>query len=405
MNMNHNTSKLFVTVGAAFALVFGVFMASPAQAHAFSVGQLIDPACFFACDNNGGGGHNTRIVNNYGNFHSPGGTVVNGNVTTTSPAPYTGGSNGGGNNNYYYTNYSSAPSSPTYSYNYNPAPVYTYGSTYSYYSQPSYQPVYSQPVYYSQPAYTPVYVSCSADTSYATVGSPVTWSAYASGGNGYYTYSWSGTDGFYGNGQYAYYNYQYPGYKTASVTVYSNGQTYTQGCSNGVSVSAPIVYAQPVPVPVYRSSNYNGLDVGCYADPSTASVNQPVTWNVEVTGGAGPYSYSWTGTDGLTGSAASIIKYYSSAGSKNAVVTVTSADGRNAVHACSNTVTVKSKAAPAPKPVVQTVPTPPQPLQANPLPAASFFSLAYIPWGWVSVLVILVLLGAVLYLIFNKSKI
>lgn len=432
--MENNTSKLFVTLGAALALVFGVFAAAPSQARAFTPEQFIDPGCFFLCSSSGGSGHSGsgssgggKVVNNYynGNYHSPGGTVITGGSTVTTPSSYgyNGGSSysynpSGSNTNiaYYNTNYSAPSPSPTYVYNYtNQVPVYTYGSTYSYYGQPTVQQNnYVQPVYvpqqpiYAQPQYSPVYVSCSVSSAYAAVGSSVTWSAYATGGNGYYTYSWSGSDGFYANGQYAYFSYQYPGYKTASVTVYSNGQSYTQQCSSSVNVSAPIVVAQPVPVyPAgYVTSNYSGLDVGCYADPINAGINQPVTWNVEVTGGAGPYAYSWTGTDGLTGTTASVIKFYSSSGAKSAVVTVTTPDGRSAVHACSNSVTVKSNAAPAPKPVVQQPAPVQQPQQqGNGLSANALFSLASIPWGWISILVIILLFGTVLYLIFNKSKI
>lgn len=426
-DMKNNTSKYFVTVGAAFALVFGVFMAVPPEAHAFQLGQLIDPGCFFACSS-GGGGHKT--INNYGNYRSPGGVVVtgDGSITVNNPAPTQVVSNPIAsnpiitNNNYNYNNTNSVPiqNTPVYSYNVNPAPVYTYPSVYSYDSQPTVvQPVFvqqaspfiQQPTVYVQ-QYSPVYVSCSVNTTFTSIGTVVTWSAYATGGDGYYTYSWSGSDGFYASGQFAYFTYQFPGYKTASVTVYSNGQSYTQNCSNAVTVNAPVIVAQqvvqPIPVVAPRASNFNGLDVGCYADPINATPNQPVTWSVEVTGGIPPYSYSWTGSDGLTGAAASVIKFYKTSGAKSAIVTVTSADGRNTVHACSNTVTVRSYGAPAPKPVVQqpqpastTTPTP----NNNGLSASAFFSLATLPWGWISVLIILLLLGTVLYLMFNKTKI
>lgn len=406
MTMKNNTSKLFVTVGAAFALIFGVLVATPPQAHAFQLGQLIDPGCFFACDS--GGGRTVKNITNYGNYQSPGGIVAGGNVTTGASSAGYGTSYGYNvpSNSATYNNY-------TYSSNYSAAPVVT-TPTYSYYSN---QPIaYAQPTYqpvYAQPAYPPLYVSCSANSDYGTVGAPVTWTAYASGGAGYYTYTWSGTDGLYGNGQSVYFTYQVPGYKTASVTVYSSGQTFTENCGNGISIGgayyAQPVVAQPVPVPVYpvvvpKSTNYNGLDIGCYADPVTATPNQPVTWNVEVTGGVGPYSYSWTGTDGLSGSAASVIKYYSAAGTKNAVVTVTSADGRNSVHACSNSIKVRSTA--APKPAAKPTQTQTTTTSSNTgLSAAALFSLSSIPWGWVSVLVILVLFATVVYLLFNKPKI
>ncbi len=47
-------------------------------------------------------------------------------------------------------------------------------------------------------------------------------------------------------------------------------------------------------------------------------------WSVTPSGGTGTYSYSWSGTDGLSGTAQSVVKTYSTVGSKNASVTITS---------------------------------------------------------------------------------
>ncbi|HHT9153550.1 MAG TPA: hypothetical protein ACFYEM_08485, partial [Candidatus Hypogeohydataceae bacterium YC40] len=41
--------------------------------------------------------------------------------------------------------------------------------------------------------------SCGANSHAIYAGNPVTWTAGAVGGNGYYTYSWSGTDGLVSN--------------------------------------------------------------------------------------------------------------------------------------------------------------------------------------------------------------
>jgi hypothetical protein len=91
---------------------------------------------------------------------------------------------------------------------------------------------------------------------------------------------------------------------------------------------------------------------------------------------------------------------------KSAVVTATSASGRSQSKACGNTVTVKSaytatsvaKAPAAPVAVTPAVPN-------NNLSAAALFSLQYVPWGLVAVLVIIILFITVLYLIFNRKKI
>jgi len=308
-----------------------------------------------------------------------------------------------------------------------------------YIQQPVVQPVYIQqpvvqPVYIQQPVIQPVYyspltVSCRANVNtngnynynynnnypynyngYNNNSNSVTWTAYASGGNGNYSYSWSGSDGLYGTGQSVYFNYTYAGTKTAYVTVYSNGQSITQSCTGyvqGTQYVAPIVYQNPYPV------NYvvqNNLDIGCYVDPINAKVNQPVTWSAEVTGGMAPYNYSWSGSDDLGGSQSSVTKFYNTSGSKSAIVTVTSADGKTGTRACSNSLAIEKTssnyASRDSKPNVGYAPIvkPVAPNNADQT-AAAMFSLSNIPWGWVAILVILVLFVTVTYLLFNRQKI
>lgn len=261
---------------------------------------------------------------------------------------------------------------------------YNYGYDYNYY-----------PNYYNS-----LSVSCSPQVSSATVGYSVRWNAYVSGGNGSYGYSWNGTDGLTGSSQSIYRAYSIPGTKYASITVWSNGQTVTKSCSNSVLVGG---YAYGVPQYPYPT-NQGGLDIACYSDPRTVTVNQPATWITEVTGGIAPYTYSWTGSDGLTGSASSITKYYVSPGSKNAIVTITSADGRSETRACSTSITVRS-AYTEPAPVQQQPVVQPDQDDDNGLSAAALFSLKNVPWGWVAILIILVLFGTVVYLIYNRPKI
>ena len=277
-------------------------------------------------------------------------------------------------------------------------------------------PTYTPPVY-NQPTYQSLTATCSALNSSVQTGSSVQWQAYASGGNGSYSYTWTGNDGLYGNGQTVSFSYYSQGMKTATVTVYSNGQSVTANCSSTVNVyqqnygyNYNYNYTQPYynnnysynQVPVYASNN-TGLDIGCFADPANAAPNQPVTWSVEVTGGIAPYTYSWTGSDSLAGTQSSVTKYYETTGEKSAIVSVTSADGRAGTKACSNalairrTTTTLASAAPVQSPAVQN--------QGNPLGAASYFSLNNVPWGWVAVLIILVLGGTVMYLLFNRPKI
>lgn len=292
--------------------------------------------------------------------------------------------------------------------------VTVYGNSYNDYP-PVYQPpVYVPPTYYPPTYYSPLQVSCTPNVTYTNTGSTVTWSANVYGGNtnGYYgiTYSWSGTDGLYGYGQSISTTYNTPGYKTASVTVNANGQTASQICGSSVNVSGYNNYA-------YQTSYYNtysnygsnngGLNVGCYSDPQVASLNQPITWSVEVTGGVGPYTYSWSGTESLTGSGNSVVKYYNSYGEKSAIVTVTSADGKTSTRACSNTLNVR-RAGGASTGTTVTTPTKTTTdtkASNNSQSAAALFSLQNIPWGWVAILIIIVLFATILYLIYNRPKI
>ncbi|HAO64865.1 TPA: hypothetical protein DCQ44_02685, partial [Candidatus Taylorbacteria bacterium] len=97
------------------------------------------------------------------------------------------------------------------------------------------------------------------------------------------------------------------------------------------------------------------LTAHCSAGVSSVPVGTNVTYTPwGVSGGTGSYTYSWTGTDGLSGisSWGGIGKIYSTAGTKTAILTVTS--GTAFVSAtCGVTVTAPTTATPAP--AVQTV--------------------------------------------------
>ena len=262
----------------------------------------------------------------------------------------------------------------------------------------------------------PLSASCSANTSYAGLGSTVTWTTSVTGGNGYYTYNWGGTDGIYGGGQSVAYTYNTPGSKTAYVSVTSNGQTTTSYCANPVTVGSTYGVVYQNGYNVINSNTANTLDIGCYADPITSTINQPVTWNVEVTGGVAPYTYSWTGSDGLNSAQVNAIKYYSTNGVKSAIVTVTSADGKTGTRSCSNTVTVGSTRTGSVSGASSngnnsgtnnnTVAPANQTNQnGSQLTGSAIFSFDNVPWGWIAILIILVLFATVMYLLFNRQKI
>ena len=65
------------------------------------------------------------------------------------------------------------------------------------------------------------------------------------------------------------------------------------------------------------------LGASCVGSPVNAEVGEDVTWTASVAGGVGPYTYAWSGSDSLSGAAASVIKAYATAGQKIATVTIT----------------------------------------------------------------------------------
>lgn len=66
------------------------------------------------------------------------------------------------------------------------------------------------------------------------------------------------------------------------------------------------------------------LSASCSVSPSSGYVGDSLTWTATPSGGTGSYTYVWSGTDGLTGTASTVSKIYNTAGTKSASVTVTS---------------------------------------------------------------------------------
>jgi hypothetical protein len=78
--------------------------------------------------------------------------------------------------------------------------------------------------------------SCYATPTAAAINELVVWRVNVNGGNGNYTYNWSGTDGLSGNNNYVTKQYGYAGSKNGSVTVVNNdGQSTTANCSMNVN--------------------------------------------------------------------------------------------------------------------------------------------------------------------------
>ncbi len=82
------------------------------------------------------------------------------------------------------------------------------------------------------------------------------------------------------------------------------------------------------------------LSVTCSVNDTTIATNQSVTWSASATGGAGNYRYEWSGSEGLSGTNASISKSYTSEGGKTASVRVISGNVQ-VNQTCSQTIVVK----------------------------------------------------------------
>ncbi len=358
------------SVGAALAVVFTIAFATPVSAH----------AQYYSSNRN------------YNRVYS-------------TPSYYV--SNSGYNYNYGY----SAPIVVT-----QPQVIYQQSQPIVYQTQPVY---YETPTY-TYSSYSPLTVSCYANPTSVSTGQSVSWQAYASGGTGTYSYTWTGTTGSYSAGSTGYSTYYSPGSYTASVTVYSNGQSVTQSCgyvsvvgSYSYDYTPTYAYNYPTTYTTVTSSDQNiggNLVAACFADKTTAAIGTPVTWSVEVTGGTGQYTYSWSGSDGLAGTGASAVQSYSTTGLKDATVLINS-NGQTISQACGDAVSIVSHVSPEQTnyqgPATNNASTQNASNTSNPnsLSAAAFLGLGNIPWGWIAILIIIILGVTVFYLLFNRHKV
>ncbi len=277
-------------------------------------------------------------------------------------------------------------------------------------------------------------VNCYANYTFGVIGSSINWISSAYGGNGNYYTTWNGSDGLSGTGASISMVYNYPGTKSASVTVTSGGQTITRNCGS-VSVYDSNSSNQNYNGNNYYNNNYNNgyygsyynstpLSITCSANMTFAQVGTRVMWRAYPTGGNGSYAYQWSGTDSVGGTSNFIELYYNSNGVKTASVTVISA-GQTVTQTCTNTITVgtpintyvptqqtytqpqtiiKYVNVPAKNTDKEVKPSPKPTPTPTPTNSVSPFSSIAISWGWVSFLVILVLLFTIVYLIFNKKS-
>jgi hypothetical protein len=214
-------------------------------------------------------------------------------------------------------------------YSYTPAPQIVY--------IPNPTPPYVPPVTPPQPP--ALNATCVISPSNVNINDSVTFSANATGGTGSYTYYWSGSDGISGNAQVITGRFTSVGSKTATVTVTSGNQTVTRTCNAYVNQNQNYNYNYNYGYNYNNNYGYNynytNLTAICSAQPSSANVGDNVIWTVYPNGGNGSYTYSWTGTDGLSyGNAYQIQQRYTTPGTKSATVTVYSTNGQSIVATC-----------------------------------------------------------------------
>lgn len=99
-------------------------------------------------------------------------------------------------------------------------------------------------------------------------------------------------------------------YNCVGASAGSVGVTNTTTTPGQTADAHAIVHVSPPP------------EISCSPSSATAAPGTPITWAVTPTQGSGSYTYSWSGTDNLSGSASSISKIYSTGGLKTASVTV-----------------------------------------------------------------------------------
>jgi hypothetical protein len=429
---------------AIFALMF---VLSPAETKAFQVEQLIDPFCLFACDTDPKPSRPVPVYNPTPIYYAPPTAPApiysysNNYIAPLSVSCYTTFSNvnvgdsvvwrssiAGGTGNY---NISWSGSNgltgigPTTNIQYNSSgsktanvTVVSGGQTIS--KNCGNITVYSPDNYYDNNDNNynnyddDIVASCYPNYSSANVDETVTWRSSVHGGNGDYNIRWSGTEGFSDSGSSAKMTYDYSGTKRASITVRSGGRTITKSCSTLEVYGDNRDYNRNYDDRYYNDSS---LTLSCSANTTFAPVGTRVTWQAYASGGSGSYTYRWSGSDSVNGYSNILDVIYNSPGSKIASVTVTSR-GKSITQACSNTVLVgtptniyQNTNYQAPNTVIKYVEVPakntkPAVAKASPspTPTTSLFSLSGISWGWVSLLVILVLMFTVVYLIINKTK-
>ncbi len=158
----------------------------------------------------------------------------------------------------------------------------------------------------------PVSVSCSPNISAIQSGDSVTWSAEVSGGDESYTYDWSDEDGNSGSDE----TFDAT-YSTASdnITISKIAElTVTDGLGESATAECEVT--------IIGELTFSS----CSANEVSGETGVPIDWSANVVGGLEPYTFAWTGSDGLSGDSDLVSKNYTSPGTKTASITAISSD-------------------------------------------------------------------------------
>ncbi|MFA6446186.1 MAG: hypothetical protein WCW14_02975 [Candidatus Paceibacterota bacterium] len=154
----------------------------------------------------------------------------------------------------------------------------------------------------------PLSVSCTPSIQYADYGEVVTWNAVVANGTAPYTYAWSGADGYEaidalsGSSDTTTKTYSTAGGKSGHIIVTDGlAESAQADCSEMVAL-APLSFDS------------------CSANEVNGMVGQTITWTSNISGGLPPYTFSLTGTDGLSGSGTQTTIVYSATGTKTAQI-------------------------------------------------------------------------------------
>ncbi|MEI6553269.1 MAG: PKD domain-containing protein [bacterium] len=189
--------------------------------------------------------------------------------------------------------------------------------------------------------------SCTISPNNVYLNDTVTISGNATGGTGSYSYFWSGSDGISGSSQVVTGRFTSVGSKVVSLTVTSGTQSITRSCNAYVNqnynynnnYNYGYNYNNGYNYNYNSGYNYVNMTATCVATPVNANVGDNVIWTVYPVGGNGSYTYSWSGSDGLSyGNAYQIQQRYTTPGTKTATVTVYSTNGQSIVATCNTNI-------------------------------------------------------------------